>query len=83
MMSKPMPPAPPEPPTPPEGGSANTLTVSSDVLPEVKPGDVLTVKSVADGNVTLEHQSQSAEEGDENWDEGLVKAAPRDSGEGM
>ena len=67
---------------PPDGGgdgapaeaSAKTFSVPVDVLPDAKPGDIFKVQSVADGNVMLEHQ---AAEGGDDWDDGLIKAAPR------
>ena len=59
---------------PPDGaGGAKTVTIPADLLPDAKPGDTFKVQSVADGNVTLEHQA-APDEG-ENWGEGLTKAA--------
>ena len=59
---------------PPDGaGGAKTVTIPADLLPDAKPGDAFKVQSVADGNVTLEHQA-APDEG-ENWGEGLTKAA--------
>ena len=67
--------------TAPAGGdSAKTVSVSSDLLPDAKPGDTYTVKSVADGKVTLECEP-SADSGDD-WGKGLAEAAPRND-EGM
>jgi hypothetical protein len=55
-------------------GAAKTITIPADLLPEAKPGDTFKVQSVADGNVTLEHESGG--EGDD-WSRGLQEAAPR------
>jgi hypothetical protein len=61
--------------TPAPDAGAKTVTVPSDLLPDAKPGDTFKVQSVADGNVTLEHQA-APDEG-ENWGEGLTTdAAP-------
>lgn len=65
---------------PPEAGGAKTVTIPADLLPDAKPGDTFKVQSVADGNVTLEHQA-APDEG-ENWGEDLNKAdAPSPEGE--
>jgi hypothetical protein len=59
---------------PPDGaGGSKAVTIPADLLPDAKPGDTFKVQSVADGNVTLEHQA-APDEG-ENWGEGLTKAA--------
>ena len=59
---------------PPDGaGGAKTVTIPADLLPDAKPGDTFKVQSVADGNVTLEHQA--APDDGENWGEGLTEAA--------
>lgn len=61
------------PPAPAGDDAAKTVVVSSDLLPDAKPGDTYTVKSVADGNVTLE--CAPSEGGGDEWGDGLVKAA--------
>ena len=58
----------------PDAGAAKTITVPADLMPEAKLGDTFKVQSVADGNVTLEHESGG--EGDD-WGKGLEEAAPR------
>ena len=58
----------------PDSDGSKTVTVPSDALPDAKPGDVYTVKAVADGNVTLECKSA---EGEDDWGNGLAESAPR------
>ena len=62
-------------------GGAKTVTVPADLLPEAKPGDTFKVQSIADGNVTLEHQASEAE-GTEEWGKGLTQAAAPAAEEG-
>jgi hypothetical protein len=62
------------------GADSKTISVPADLLPEAKPGDTFKVQSVADGNVTLEHQPGESSEDD--WGKGLQEAAPR-TDEGM
>ena len=63
--------------TPPgDEGKPQGISIPADMLPEgIKPGDSLTVKSVEDGVVSLEHKP--GEETGDDWGESLVKAAPR------
>jgi len=48
-------------------GGGKVVTIPSDLLPQVKPGDSLKVQSVADGNVTLEFSAGMAADSDESW----------------
>ena len=59
----------------PADGAAKTFSVPVDVLPDAKPGDTFKVKSIADGNVMLEHQATEGED-DAQWTADAKKAAP-------
>jgi hypothetical protein len=62
--------------SPPQmGDGAKTVTIPADMLPGCKAGDTYTVKSMDGDNVVLEAMPSSG--GDEEWGEGLTKAAPR------